>query len=60
MALERLGLVAFSRSGNRLLARPMATGIYIPLFTGKGRGTRRIATRPARTRAAHRDGSSTP
>jgi len=60
MALERLGLVAFSKSGNRLLARPAATGIYIPLFTGKGRGTRRVATRSEPTRAAHRDGSSTP
>ena len=60
MALERLGLVAFSKSGNRLLARPTATGIYIPLFTGKGRGTRRVATRSEPTRAAHRDGSSTP
>jgi len=59
MALERLGLVAFSKSGNRLLARPTATGIYIPLFTGKGRGTRRVGIRPERTRAAHRDGSST-
>ena len=60
MALERLGLVAFSKSGNRLLARPTATGIYIPLFTGRGRATRRLATRSERTRAAHRDGSSTP
>ena len=59
MALERLGLVAFSKSGNRLLARPTATGIYIPLFTGKGRGGHRVATRPERTRAAHRDRSST-
>ncbi len=59
MALERLGLVAFSKSGNRLLARPTATGIYIPLFTGKGRGSHRVATRPERTRAAHRDRSST-
>jgi len=60
MALERLGLVAFSKSGNRLLARPTATGIYIPLFTGQGRGTRRLATSSERTRAARRDGSSTP
>ena len=60
MALERLGLVACSKSGNRLHARPTATGIYIPLFTGKGRGTRRVATRSEPTRAAHRDGSSTP
>ena len=60
MALERLGLVAFSKSGNRLLARPTATGIYIPLFTGQGRGTRRLATPSERTRAARRDGSSTP
>ncbi len=60
MALERLGLVAFSKSGNRLLARPTPTGIYIPLFTGKGRGSHRVATQPNRTRAAHRDGSSTP
>src|SRR5207253_4558019 len=44
MALERLGLVAFSKSGNRLLARPTATGIYIPLFTVQGRGIRRHAT----------------
>ncbi len=43
MAPERLGLVACSKSGNRLLARPTATGIYIPLFTGKGRGTRRAS-----------------
>src|SRR5207247_8766942 len=45
MALERLGLVAFSKSGNSFTARPTATGIYIPLFTGTGRGTRRLATR---------------
>ncbi|SRR5712691_593551 len=59
MALERLGLVTFSKSGNRLLARPTASGIYIPLFTAKGHRTRRIETRPERTRAAHRDGSQT-
>src|SRR5438552_8633355 len=43
MALERLGLVAFSKSGNRLLARPTATGSYIPPFTAQGRGTRRAS-----------------
>src|SRR5437879_8001166 len=48
MALERLGLVTFSKSGNRLLARPTATGIYIPLFTGKGRGTRRVRSEARR------------
>src|SRR5256714_9690598 len=60
MALERLGLVACSRSGNRLLVRPTATGIYIPLFTGKGRGTRRLATHPDMKPFAHRDESHAP
>lgn len=32
VALERLDLVTFSKSGNRIRARPSATGIYIPLF----------------------------
>ncbi len=46
LALERLGLVGFSRSGNRLRARASATGIYIPLFApGKPRRARR-ATAP--------------
>jgi predicted transcriptional regulator len=35
LALERFGLVAFSKSGNRVRARPLATGIYIPLFGPK-------------------------
>jgi len=44
LALERLGLVGFSRSGNRLRARPTATGIYIPLFApGRPRRARRVA-----------------
>src|SRR5438445_13352015 len=33
MALERLGLVTFSKSGNRLLARPTAPGCYSALCT---------------------------
>jgi predicted transcriptional regulator len=32
IALERLDLVTFTKSGNRIRARPAATGIYIPLF----------------------------
>lgn len=32
VALERLDLVGFTKSGNRVRARPAATGIYIPLF----------------------------
>lgn len=44
LALERLGLVGFSRSGNRLRARPSATGIYIPLFApSRPRRARRVA-----------------
>ena len=60
MALERLGLVAFSKSGNRLLARPTATGIYIPPFTAKGHRTHPVEARPERSRAAHRHESQTP
>src|SRR2546430_17149290 len=56
MALERLGLVAYSRSGNRLLAPPTAPGIYIPLFTGKGPGTG-LASRPDTRPLPHRDTS---
>ena len=59
MALERFGLVACSRSGNRLFAPPTATGIYIPLFTGKGHGTRRVS-RPDMKPFAHRDESHAP
>ncbi len=33
LSLERLGLVKLSKSGNRIRARPTATGIYIPLFS---------------------------
>lgn len=36
LVLERLDLVGFSKSGNRLRVRPTATGIYIPLFAPKG------------------------
>lgn len=37
VVLERLDLVGFSKSGNRVHARTTATGIYIPLFApGKG------------------------
>ena len=44
LALERLGLVGFSRSGNRLRARLTATGIYIPLFAPRRpRRARRVA-----------------
>ena len=32
LALRGLGLVAFSKSRNRIRAKPTATGIYIPLF----------------------------
>ena len=32
VALERLDLVTFAKSGNRIRVRPAATGIYIPLF----------------------------
>lgn len=32
IALERLDLVTFAKSGNRIRVRPAATGIYIPLF----------------------------
>ena len=44
VALERLDLVTFTKSGNRIRARPAATGIYIPLFPPRkiraaGRGT---------------------
>ena len=35
VVLERLDLVGFSKSGNRLRAQPTATGIYIPLFAPK-------------------------
>src|SRR5881396_3002888 len=42
LALERLGLVTLTKSGNRIRARLAATGIYIPLFP------------PRRRRAAHR------
>ena len=46
LVLERLDLVGFSKSGNRLRVRPTATGIYIPLFAPKGsRRRRRAATR---------------
>ena len=31
LGLAKLGLVGFSKSGNRVRARTMATGIYIPL-----------------------------
>ncbi len=44
LALERLGLVGFSKSGNRLRARPTATGIYIPLFAPRRKGS--AAARP--------------
>src|SRR6266487_4852826 len=37
LSLERLGLVKLSKSGNRIRARPTATGIYIPLFSSKTR-----------------------
>lgn len=40
LALERLGLVGFTKSGNRLRARPTATGIYIPLFAPRRRRSR--------------------
>ena len=39
LTLERLGLVTLSKSGNRIRARPAATGIYIPLFSSTGRRT---------------------
>ena len=46
LILERLDLVGFSKSGNRLRVRPTATGIYIPLFAPKGRRrARRAANR---------------
>ena len=46
LVLERLDLVGFSKSGNRLRVRPTATGIYIPLFAPKRhRRARRAATR---------------
>ncbi len=32
LMLERFDLVRFSKTGNRVLARPTATGIYIPLL----------------------------
>ncbi len=35
LSLERLGLVKLSKSGNRIRARPTATGIYIPLFSSR-------------------------
>lgn len=35
IVLERLDLVTFTKSGNRVRARPAATGIYIPLFSPK-------------------------
>lgn len=41
IALERLDLVTFTKSGTRIRARPTATGIYIPLFPA---GKRRAAT----------------
>lgn len=41
LTLERLDLVRFSRSGNRLRARASATGIYIPLFAPRTPGRRR-------------------
>jgi len=44
LALERLGLVTLTKSGNRVRARPAATGIYIPLFPPR---QRRAAHRPA-------------
>jgi predicted transcriptional regulator len=46
LVLERLDLVGFSKSGNRLRVRPTATGIYIPLFAPKDTPRkRRAATR---------------
>ena len=44
LALERLGLVTLTKSGNRIRARLAATGIYIPLFPPR---QRRAAHRPA-------------
>ncbi len=35
IALERLDLVTFTKSKNRVRARPSATGIYIPLFSSR-------------------------
>jgi|SRR3990170_1721297 len=35
LALERLDLVTFTKSGNRVRVRPAATGIYIPLFASR-------------------------
>ena len=32
LMLERFDLVRFSKTGNRVRARPVATGIYIPLL----------------------------
>lgn len=32
LMLERFNLVRFSKTGNRVRARPVATGIYIPLL----------------------------
>lgn len=45
--LERLDLVGFSKSGNRIRATPTATGIYIPLWTPERRppASRRSAIR---------------
>lgn len=39
LVLERLGLVTLTKSGNRIRARPAATGIYIPLFPPRRRRT---------------------
>ena len=47
LVLERLDLVGFSKSGNRLRVRPTATGIYIPLFAPKGHRRARRAATPA-------------
>ncbi|SRR6266566_2269378 len=48
LTLERLGLVQLSKSGNRIRARPTATGIYIPLFSPRGpRTASKTATKKA-------------
>lgn len=47
VVLERLDLVGFSKSGNRVHARTTATGIYIPLFAP--RNARRTPRRVLRS-----------
>src|SRR2546430_778670 len=51
--------VAFTKPGPRPQPRPPPPGISPPLSPGRGPAPRRVGTLPKRTRAAHRDRSST-